>query len=104
MAITLQDICNFVERIHILTSAKGTLFKEPNTRLPNNGIYVFFENNQKIFIRSREVDRIVRIGINEKPNNFLKRLRGHYKGNIRGSIFRANIGWSLLEYQGKIPK
>lgn len=45
----------------------------------------------------------MRIGINEKPNNFRSRIRGHYKGNIEGSVFRENIGWALLESRGEKP-
>jgi len=97
------DICNFVEGIHILTSEKGTLFKSPSHDLPLNGIYVFFETGQKIVIESEEHNRIVRIGINEKPDNFPSRIRGHYKGTIEGSVFRENVGWALLESYGKRP-
>ena len=99
----LNDVCAFVEDIHVLTSEKGALFRGPSNALPLNGLYVFFEAGQKIVIRSHEYNRIVRIGINEKPNNFQKRIRGHYRGNIEGSVFRENIGWALLESQGKKP-
>ncbi|MDH5266627.1 MAG: hypothetical protein OEW62_02985 [Candidatus Bathyarchaeota archaeon] len=54
-------------------------------------------------IKSKEYNRIVRIGINEKPNNFRSRIRGHYSGNIEGSVFRENVGWALLESRGKKP-
>ena len=101
--MSLSDVSSFVEDLHVLTSEKGTLFAGPSNTLPLNGLYLFFEIGQKLAIRSREYNRIVRIGINEKPNNFQKRIRGHYRGNIEGSIFRENIGWALLESQGKKP-
>jgi hypothetical protein len=100
----LKDICQFVEEIYKLISNRGTLFYGPNSLLPLNGIYFFFEKEQKIWLVSREFDRVVRIGINEKPNNFGKRIREHYKGNIEGSVFRENIGWALLERHGYKPK
>jgi hypothetical protein len=103
MDVSLNDICSFVEDVHVLTSNKGVLFRGANRDLPLNGLYVFFEAGQKIVIKSREFDRIVRIGINEKGNNFRKRIRGHYQGNIEGSVFRENIGWALLESRGKKP-
>src|SRR4030043_1848526 len=103
MGVSLNDICNFVEDVHILTSEKGTLFRGPSAVLPIDGLYVFFEAGQKVVIKSKEYNRIVRIGINEKPNNFRSRIRGHYSGNIEGSVFRENIGWALLESRGKKP-
>jgi hypothetical protein len=102
-AMSLNDICSFVEDVHILTSNKGFLFRGPSNTLPLNGLYVFFEVGQKIVINSKEYNRIVRIGINEKPNNFRSRIRGHYNGNIEGSVFRENVGWALLESYGKKP-
>ena len=87
-----------------MVSTKGTLFNGPHPRLPSNGIYFFFEKGQKITINGKEYDRIVRIGINEKQGNFRKRIRGHYKGNIEGSVFRENIGWALLERDGIKPR
>ena len=100
----IGEICEFVEKVHLLTSSKGTLFNGPSSDLPLNGIYLFFEKGQEFLIDNVEYGRIVRIGINEKPNNFRSRIRGHYKGNISGSVFRENIGWALLESMGKEPK
>jgi len=71
-----------VENVHVLTSEKGTLFRGPNSALPLNGLYVFFETGQKVIIGSKEYSQVVRIGINERPNNFRSRIRGHYNGNI----------------------
>ncbi|MCX8182614.1 MAG: hypothetical protein N3D12_05800 [Candidatus Methanomethyliaceae archaeon] len=99
----MREIIRFVEEIHILTANKGRLFRGPSDLLPINGIYVFFEAGQKILINSKEYNRIVRIGINERPNNFRSRIRGHYHGNIEGSVFRENVGWALLESKGKRP-
>jgi hypothetical protein len=100
----LKEICQFVEEIYKLISDEGTLFYGPINVLPPNGIYLFFEKGQKILMGNREFDRVVRIGINEKPNNFGKRIREHYRGNIKGSVFRENIGWALLERYGYEPK
>jgi hypothetical protein len=100
----LDEICQFVQEIYKMISSKGMLFKGPNNTLPLNGIYFFFEKGQKILIDDKEFDRIVRIGINEKPNNFIKRINEHYKGNIIASVFRENVGWALLERAGDKPK
>ena len=100
----ISEICRFVEKVRILTSSKGTLFNGPSSNLPQNGIYFFFEKGQKLLIDNVKYGRIVRIGINEKPNNFKSRLRGHYKGNISSSVFRENIGWALLGSMGKKPR
>jgi len=101
--MSLNDICDFVENVHILTSEKGTLFRISSNTLPLNGLYVFFEAGEKVVVKLKEYNRIVRIGINEKPNNFRSRIRGHHCGNIKGSVFRANIGWALLESRDKKP-
>ena len=100
----LVQISHFVQKLYDMVSTKGTLFNGPHVRLPLNGIYFFFEKGQKIMINGKEYNRIVRVGINEKQGNFRKRIRGHYKGNIEGSVFRENIGWALLERDGMKPR
>jgi hypothetical protein len=100
----LEDICQFIEKIYELIYVKGTLFIGPNNMLPLNGIYFFFERGQKIRIKNGEYDRVVRVGINEKPNNFIRRINDHYKGNIKASVYRENVGWALLERAGLKPK
>jgi hypothetical protein len=93
-----------MEEVHLLISKKGRLFHAPDPNLPLNGVYLFFEKGQKLSITNQQYDRVVRIGINEKPNRFRDRVRGHYRGNIEGSVFRENVGWALLETSGKKPK
>ena len=104
LRLNLEHIHNFVEKFYPAMSRKGTRFTGPQSNLPLNGIYIFFERGQKITINSGEHSRIVRVGINEKPNNFRKRISGHYRGNIEASVFRENVGWSLLETQGQRPR
>lgn len=100
----LVQIIHFVQKLYNTVLEKGALFGGPHPGLPLNGIYFFFENGQKITIDGIEYDRIVRVGINEKRGNFIKRIRDHYKGNIEGSVFRENIGWAILERDGMKPK
>lgn len=94
----------FVEEVYLLISKKGKLFHAPDPNLPLNGVYLFFEKGQRLSILNQQYDRVVRIGINEKPNRFRDRVRGHYRGNIEGSVFRENVGWALLETSGRKPK
>ncbi|MEM4720930.1 MAG: hypothetical protein QXT73_02545 [Candidatus Methanomethylicaceae archaeon] len=101
--MSMGDIIRFVEDIHVLTSNNGMLFRGLSDSLPLNGLYMFFEAGQKIIINSKDYNRIVRIGINERPDNFRNRIRGHYQGNIEGSVFRENVGWALLDLMGKNP-
>lgn len=63
------------------------------TKLPNNGIYIMFEEGEKYF----DFDRIVRIGTHRSPNRLKGRIRDHYiNENKDGSIFRKNIGRTIL--------
>ena len=61
--------------------------------IPENGIYVKFENGEK----NNSHDRIVRIGTDTGENNLKKRLIEHFiTENKNRSIFRKNIGRALL--------
>lgn len=63
---------------------------------PTNGVYIFFEKGETITTPDRRVlDRIVRVGTHKKDNNLYKRLNQHFKGNIKSSIFRKDIGKAL---------
>ncbi|MBW9173376.1 DUF6884 domain-containing protein [Clostridium estertheticum] len=58
-----------------------------------SGIYIMFENGEKF----GELDRIVRIGTHTSDDRLKNRLKDHFNSkNKDGSIFRKNIGKSLL--------
>lgn len=64
--------------------------------VPHNGIYIFFEKGETITTSDgRELDRIVRVGTHEKDNRLFNRIDQHFKGNIKSSIFRKDIGEAL---------
>lgn len=58
-----------------------------------NGIYVFFDKNHQL---ADGIFRIVRIGTHTQDHNLIARIRNHYRGSKNSSIFRKNIGISLL--------
>jgi hypothetical protein len=61
--------------------------------IPQNGIYVLFENGEY----GHDSDRIVRIGTHTGNNQLRSRLMQHFiKENKDRSIFRKNIGRCLL--------
>lgn len=61
--------------------------------IPQNGIYILFENGEQ----GHEADRIVRIGAHTGKNQLRSRLMQHFtKENKDRSIFRKNIGRCLL--------
>lgn len=68
-------------------------FENRLDEIPNNGIYIKFENGEK----HNDFDRIVRIGTDTGENNLKKRLIEHFvTENKNRSIFRKNIGRAML--------
>jgi hypothetical protein len=61
--------------------------------IPENGIYIIFENGEKY----KTFDRIVRVGTHTGNNQLRSRLNQHFiKENKNRSIFRKNIGRCFL--------
>lgn len=68
-------------------------FKNKETEIPRNGIYVIFEKGE-IF---NDTDRIVRVGTHTGEKQLRSRLNQHFvKENKNRSIFRKNIGRCFL--------
>lgn len=63
------------------------LGKDYVAEIPKNGIYVMFENGE--LWNGKE--KIVRVGINVTQNNLADRIKRHYMGSIRTSVFRKHI-------------
>jgi len=85
---------NGCEKLHLLFNRfKRHRFPFKDSDIPDNGIYVLFEREEK----GHEVDRIVRIGTHTGNNKLKYRLKQHFIAqNKDRSIFRKNIGRSLL--------
>lgn len=61
--------------------------------IPNNGIYIIFEKDE----RYKTWDRIVRVGTHTGNNQLRSRLKQHFTNeNKNRSIFRKNIGRCIL--------
>lgn len=71
---------------------------ETNPKVPENGVYIMFEKGETVKHEGTpEVrDRIVRIGINRESGNLLERLKKHYTGKMRQSVFRKHVGSCFL--------
>jgi len=68
-------------------------FEKDLFKIPSNGIYIKFEEGEKI----EGMDRIVRIGTDTGNNQLHSRLFQHFENkNQRRSIFRKNIGRCFL--------
>lgn len=83
------------EKLHLLFSGRK-IFQAPfnPSQIPNNGIYVLFENGEK----AHGVRRIVGIGSHTGNNQLRSRLRQHFlQENKDSSIFRKNVGSALLK-------
>lgn len=67
----------------------------PRGRLPDNGIYVFFERGEVAARRGGIVDRVVRIGTHKRDGRLRERLSYHYRTKCL-SVFRKHLGGALL--------
>jgi hypothetical protein len=68
-------------------------FKDKESKIPRNGIYVIFEKGETF----NDIDRIVRVGTHTGENQLCSRLNQHFvKENKNRSIFRKNIGRCFL--------
>lgn len=87
----MSQIC---EQLHLLFSSQK-MFQFPfnPSQIPNNGIYILFENGEF----SHKTRRIVRVGTHTGNDQLRSRLRQHFmQENKDRSIFRKNIGRALL--------
>ncbi len=64
--------------------------------LPRNGIYLFFERGESVPLGPTEAARIVRVGTHRVDGRFPGRVRDHFHGNRRASVFRFHLGAALL--------
>ena len=82
------------ERLHEKFSALPRLSDGyRKEQVPNNGLYVVFENGEA----AHNTDRIVRIGTHTGKDNLPKRINEHlYTPNKDRSIFRKHIGRCIL--------
>ena len=81
---------------HLFQPAPRYTFDQIKQITFENGIYVMFESGQTY----AGMDRIVRIGTHRAPNRLKNRLQDHFiVENKDGSIFRKNIGRTLLSLE-----
>ena len=83
-------------RIHKLFNEQKRFtfpFKQREKEIPQNGIYIIFEN-EEVF---HDIDRIVRVGTHTGDKQLRSRLNQHFvMENKNRSIFRKNIGRCFL--------
>ncbi len=89
-----QNTKNICKEVHnFFNNLKRFYFPFNYKEIPENGIYVLFEKNEK----AHNKDRIVRVGTHTGQNQLKSRLRQHFiNKNKDRSIFRKNIGRALL--------
>jgi hypothetical protein len=85
---------NKCEYIHkLFNGIKRHSFPFEKNKIPENGIYIFFEKGET----AHSVDRIVRVGTHTGEENLYSRLNEHFLvENKDRSIFRKNIGRAIL--------
>lgn len=81
------------QHLHDTLSALPRLRRDDMARVPDNGIYVLFEDGEK----GHGGDRIVSVGTHKGQNKLVPRIREHFDAaNKDRSIFRKHIGRCLL--------
>lgn len=88
----MSKIC---EQLHLLFSSQK-IFQFPfnPSHIPNNGIYLLFEEGEF----GHGTKRIVRVGTHTGKDQLRSRLRQHFmQENKDRSIFRKNVGRALLK-------
>lgn len=93
----MSKIC---EQIHLLFSSQK-IFQFPfePSQIPNNGIYILFENGET----AHGTRRIVRAGTHTGNDQLRSRLKQHFiQENKDRSIFRKNIGRALLRKENDL--
>ncbi len=88
----MSEIC---QRLHSLfNSLPRQRFPFGEKTIPQNGIYILFENGE----HAHGADRIVRVGTHTGAKQLRSRLKQHFVNeNKDRSIFRKNIGRALLQ-------
>lgn len=82
---TIHEIFNSIARYD---------FSFNENEIPENGIYILFENGENAHGNN---DRIIRIGTHTGKNQLRSRLKQHFiNENKDRSIFRKNIGRAIL--------
>jgi len=64
--------------------------------IPRDGIYLLFEDGETTLVGGQQVDRIVRVGTHRVDGRLSTRLRHHFSGNRRSSVYRLHLGGALL--------
>ena len=87
----MSQICH---KLHTMFNALSVFgFPFDSAKIPDNGIYILFENGEY----AHDTNRFVRVGTHTGDNQLPSRLQQHFvRENKDRSIFRKNIGRALL--------
>ncbi len=98
--VTIQVRENYINRLElvrevykILTGLPRFNYFSETRQLPDNGIYFFFEIGES---NADGFDRLVRIGTHRSYGRLKSRIRQHYKGNRKSSVFRRHLGGAII--------
>ncbi|HID20534.1 MAG TPA: peroxide stress protein YaaA [Methanophagales archaeon] len=95
---SVADKCRAIHKI--LESLPEYTYKPPDSELPTNGIYFFYEDGEFCTHGNGKQKRIVRIGTHRVDDNFRSRITSHYSGNKNSSVFRKPLGGALMRIKG----
>jgi hypothetical protein len=91
---------NFEEIYEYLKENEIFSYNYNKDKLPMNGIYFFYEDNETCIINGQKVKRIVRVGTHRAEARFRDRIHNHFYGNKECSIFRKHVGSAIIKNKG----
>jgi len=106
--MTIQVRESFIDRHELVREVYKVLKGLPRfncfsdaRQLPDNGIYFFFETGEG---NVDGFDRLVRIGTHRSDGRLKSRIRQHFRGNRKSSVFRKHIGGAIInnEYPDEV--
>lgn len=84
-------------RIHKIVESLP-IYRYPVSKeiLPENGVYFFYEEGEKIQVDPQVKNRIVRVGTHREQGRFPSRVFNHFGGNKNSSVFRKHLGGVII--------
>jgi hypothetical protein len=64
--------------------------------LPDNGLYLFYEEGERFHADDQARDRIARVGTHREQDRLPDRISIHFHGDKNSSVFRRHLGGAII--------